>query len=77
MVTEAEALEKSHADLARRLADAGRKIESDAKVIVALRGALDEVLRCFDDLERPQTHTSERIRKKYGINEQTAGENKP
>ena len=40
MITEAEALDKSHADLARRLADAGRKIESDAKVIAALREAL-------------------------------------
>jgi hypothetical protein len=34
MVTEAEALDKSHADLARRLADAGREIAS-------LRAALD------------------------------------
>ena len=37
---EIDALNKSHADLARRLADAGRKIESDAKVIAALREAL-------------------------------------
>jgi hypothetical protein len=40
MITEAEALDKSHTDLARRLADAGRKAESDAKVIAALREAL-------------------------------------
>lgn len=49
MVTEAEALDKSHADLARRLADAGRKIESDAKVIAALREALK---KCATKLER-------------------------
>lgn len=32
---ELDALDKSHTDLARRLADVGRKIESDAKVIAA------------------------------------------
>ena len=40
MVTEAEALDKSHADLARRLADAGREI---ASLLAALREALPEL----------------------------------
>ena len=50
MVTEAEALDKSHTDLARRLADAGRKAESDAKVIAALRLVLIDVLDCLNKL---------------------------
>lgn len=40
LTSERDALDKSHVDIARRLADAGRQIESDAKMIAALREAI-------------------------------------
>ena len=84
MVTEAEALDKSHADLARRLADAGRKIKSDAKVIAALREALkpfaDAVYNDNGDMTISHVNGTEPYVRAYFAfkksNEQTVGESK-
>jgi hypothetical protein len=77
MVTEAEALDKSHADLARRLADAGRKIESDAKVIANLRARLVQI-RGFASVmaENNWRDLQLHIERQTDVVEQIAGETK-
>ena len=74
MVTEAEALDKSHADLARRLADAGRKIESDAKVIAALRERMTQIRAFVSTMsEANWRDIGEHIARQAAADEQTAG----
>ena len=48
--SEVDVVARSHSDLARRLAEAGRKNESDAKVIGWLKEALVEAREYLEDM---------------------------